>query len=383
MRGAGLEEVLPRAAEIVADVRDRGDAALLDWTERLDGPFDDARPLRVSGGTLAAATIEDDVLDSVRSLVAAVREVALSQRPANTLVEAVPGIVTERRWLPLASVGVYVPGGRAAYPSSLVMTAVPAQVAGVERIAVVTPRPAEVTLAVAHELGIDELYAVGGAQAVAALAYGTETIAPVDKIVGPGNRYVTAAKLLVSSRVAIDLPAGPSEVVVIADGSASAGQCAADLLAQAEHGPDSEAILLSLEPALSEAVRTIVSGYDNVSIEDMASVDEALARSDEYAPEHLELWLADSEPLVERVRNAGTVFVRTSAVVGDYASGATHVLPTGGLARGAGGLGLESFLKPVQIVRASAGGLERAGEIALPLARIEGLPLHAAALDPR
>ncbi len=383
MRGTGLEEVLPRVGEIVADVRERGDAALVDWTERLDGRVNDEQSLRVSPEALAAATIEDDVLDSVRSLAAAVRGVALSQRPLDTLVEAVPGIVTERRWLPLASVGIYVPGGRAAYPSSLVMAAVPAQVAGVDRIVVVTPRPAEVTLAVARELGIEEVYAVGGAQAIAALAYGTETIAPVDKIVGPGNRYVTAAKLLVSSRVAIDLPAGPSEVVVIADASADPAQCAADLLAQAEHGPDSEAILLSLDPILSESVRSIVHGYDNVAVQDMASLDEALARSDGYAPEHLELWLADSDPVVARVRNAGTIFVRTSAVVGDYASGATHVLPTGGLARGAGGLGLEAFLKSVQVVRASATGLERAREIALPLARIEGLPLHAAALDVR
>ncbi|MBA2297145.1 MAG: histidinol dehydrogenase, partial [Actinobacteria bacterium] len=374
MRGSGLEEVLPLVSEIVADVRARGDAALVDWTERLDGPLEGAPGLRVSAAALAAATIEDDVLDSVRSLAAAVRAVALSQRPADTLVEAVPGIVTERRWLPLSSVGLYVPGGRAAYPSSLVMTAVPAQVAGVERIVIVTPRPAEVTLAVARELGIDEVYAVGGAQAIAALAYGTEAIAPVDKIVGPGNRYVTAAKLLVSSRVGIDLPAGPSEVVVIADAGANPGQCAADLLAQAEHGPDSEAILLSLDPALSDAVRAIVDGTPNVSVENVASLDEALARSDDYAPEHLELWLADAEHVVASVRNAGTVFVRTSAVVGDYAAGATHVLPTGGLARGAGGLGLESFLKAVQVVRASSAGLARAREIALPLARVEGLP---------
>ena len=385
MRRSGLDDVIPRVGEIVADVQARGDAALLEWTERFDGPFGvGERPqLRVTPATIGGAAIDDDVLDSVRSLAAAVREVSLSQRPRDTLVEAVPGIVTERRWLPLASVGVYVPGGRAAYPSSLVMTAVPAGVAGVERIVVVTPRPAEVTLAVARELGIDEVYAVGGAQAIAALAYGTKTIAPVDKIVGPGNRYVTAAKLLVSSRVAIDLPAGPSEVVVIADASADPGQCAADLLAQAEHGPDSEAILLSLDRALAAAVRTIVSGRDNISVEDVSSLDDALARSDGYAPEHLELWLADPEPVVERVRNAGTIFIRTSAVVGDYASGATHVLPTGGLARGAGGLGLESFLKAVQVVRASSSGLDRAREIALPLARIEGLPLHAAALDAR
>ena len=379
MRGAGLEELLPRVAEIVADVRARGDAALLDWTERLDGE----RPgsLRVPDDALGAAELEPDVLASVRALAAAVAAVARTQRPADSAVEAVPGIVSERRWLPLSSVGVYVPGGRASYPSSLVMAVVPAQVAGVGRIAVVTPRPNAATLAAAGELGLDEVYAVGGAQAVAALAYGTETIAPVDKIVGPGNRWVTAAKLLVSSAVAIDLPAGPSEVVVIADATADPAQCAADLLAQAEHGPDSEAILLALDDGLASAVARLVAGEANVRVERAASLEEALARSEAYAPEHLELWVDDAEAVAARVRNAGTVFVRTSAVVGDYAAGATHVLPTGGLAKGAGGLGLESFLKPVQFV--SAASLEQARAIALPLARAEGLPRHAAALELR
>jgi histidinol dehydrogenase len=378
MRGAGLEEVLPRVAEIVADVRARGDEGLLDWTEQLDG---ERRALRVPQEQLDAARLDGDVLAAVRALAAAVASFSEAQRPRDTSVEAVPGVVSERRWLPLASVGIYVPGGRAAYPSSLVMAAVPAQVAGVERIAVVTPRPAEATLAVARELGIDEVYAVGGAQAVAALAYGTETIEPVDKIVGPGNRWVTAAKLLVSSAVAIDLPAGPSEVILIADATADAAQCAADLLAQAEHGPDSEAILLALDDTLAAEVAALVAGEQNVHIERFASLDAALARSEDYAPEHLELWVADAEAAAARVRNAGTVFVRTSAVVGDYAAGATHVLPTSGLAKGAGGLGLESFLKPVQFV--SATSLERAREIALPLARVEGLPRHAAALELR
>ena len=370
--------MLPRVAEIVADVRARGDEGLLDWTEQLDGE----RPaLRVSQDELEAARLDDDVLAAVRALAQAVASFSEAQRPRDTSVEAVPGVVSERRWLPLSSVGIYVPGGRAAYPSSLVMAAVPARVAGVERIAVVTPRPAEATLAVARELGIDEVYAVGGAQAIAALAYGTETIRPVDKIVGPGNRWVTAAKLLVSTAVAIDLPAGPSEVVLIADATADAAQCAADLLAQAEHGPDSEAILLALDDALAADVAALVAGEQNVRVERVASLDEALARSEDYAPEHLELWLEDAEAAAARVRNAGTVFVRTSAVVGDYAAGATHVLPTSGLAKGAGGLGLESFLKPVQFVCATS--LERAREIALPLARVEGLPRHAAALEPR
>ena len=378
MRSAGLDDVLPRVAQIVADVRARGDEALLDWTERLDG----VRPeLRVPEEALATARLDDDVLASVGALADAVARFAEAQRPIDAAVEAVPGVHSERRWLPLSSVGIYVPGGRAAYPSSLVMAAVPARVAGVQRIAVVTPRPAEATLAVARELGIDEVYAAGGAQAVAALAYGTQTIPRVDKVVGPGNRWVTAAKLLVSSACAIDLPAGPSEVIVIADATADPGQCAADLLAQAEHGADSEAILLALDDALAAAVEALVTAEPNVRVKRVRSLDDALARSEAYAPEHLELWLEDAESVAARVRNAGTVFLRTSAVVGDYAAGATHVLPTSGLAKGAGGLGLETVLKPVQFVRADS--LDRAREIALPLARAEGLPRHAAALEPR
>ena len=378
MRGDQLDQILPRVTEIVADVRERGDAALLDWTERLDG---EARSLRVPAEQLRAARLAPAALGALSALADAVAAFCAPQRPPDVALEAVEGVLAERRWVPLASVGVYVPGGAAAYPSSLVMAAVPAQVAGVERIAVVTPRPAEATLAAAHALGIDEVYAVGGAQAVAALAYGTETIASVDKIVGPGNRWVTAAKLLVSSRVGIDLPAGPSEVVLIADGSADPARCAADLLAQAEHGADSEAILLSLDHELSSAVGLLVAGHENVSIRDVASLEDAIALSEAYAPEHLELWIDDAEAVARRIRNAGTVFVRASAVVGDYAAGATHILPTGGLARGSGGLGLETFLKPIQIVRAGPSGLARAREIGLPLARLEGLDLHAAALE--
>ena len=375
---AALEEVRPRVAEIVADVRQRGDAALLDWTERLDG----ARPqLRVPPEQLRSARLTPAALDAVRALADAVSVFCAPQRPPTVAVEAVPGVLAERRWIPLSSVGVYVPGGRAAYPSSLVMAVVPAQVAGVERIAVVTPQPAAATLATAHALGIEEVYAVGGAQAVAALAYGTDTIAPVDKIVGPGNRWVTAAKLLVSSHVGIDLPAGPSEVIVIADRSAEPARCAADLLAQAEHGAESEAILLSLDRELSVAVGRLVAGYENVSIREVESLEVALELSEAYAPEHLELWIDDAESVARRIRNAGTVFVRASAVVGDYAAGATHILPTGGLARGSGGVGLETFLKPIQIVSAGSSGLGRAREIGLTLAQLEGLDHHAAALE--
>jgi histidinol dehydrogenase len=373
-----LDEPLAVAAPIVADVRARGDEALLEWTERLDGPRSDG--LRVPVGRIGTAQVEDDVLEALRTMIAAVRRFSEAQLPANTAVEAVPGIVSERRWLPLASAGLYVPGGRAPLPSSLVMTAVPARVAGVGRIAVVTPDPADATLVVARELGIDEVYAIGGAQAIAALAYGTETVPAVDAILGPGNAYVTAAKLLVSGHVRIDLPAGPSEVVVIADASADPRRVAADLLAQAEHGPDSDALLLTDAPALADAVAEAITGRANARVELVGSLDEALARSEAYAPEHLELHGTQATALAGRIRNAGSVFVGCSSVLGDYAAGATHVLPTAGLARSTGGLGVEAFLKPLQVVTADEAASRRAAAVVGPIARAEGLPLHAAAV---
>ncbi len=377
MWSAVLDDALAAVAPIVADVRARGDAALHEWTERFDGPRPEG--VRVEAARIAAAEVDADVLESLRRMIAAVRAFNVAQRPADTSAEAAPGIVTERRWVPLDAVGLCVPSGRVPLPSSLVMTAVPALVAGVRRLVVVTPNPADATLVVARELGIEEVYAVGGAQAVAALAYGTGTIEPVDAIVGPGSAYVTAAKLLVSSRVRIDLPAGPSEVVVIADDTAGASRVAADLLAQAEHGPDSEAILFPDSAATASAVGELVEGYANVRVERVASIETAVERAEDYAPEHLELHVAEPGPIVSRIRNAGSVFVGCSSVVGDYAAGATHVLPTGGLARSTGGLGIEAFLKPLQVVTATADGARRAAEVIVPLARVEGLPLHAAA----
>jgi histidinol dehydrogenase len=357
-------------AEIVADVRARGDSALREWAER----FGDRPPERVAVG----GELDDRSLRAVRALAAAVEAVHSAQRPVDTTVSPIPGIEVERRWLPLDSVGIYVPAGLV---STLVMTAVPARVAGVARIAVATPSPSGALLATARELGVDEVYSVGGAQAIAALAYGTETIPAVAKIVGPGNRHVTAAKLLVSGDVAIDLPAGPSEVLVIADESADPEECALDLLAQAEHGPDGSAILMTTSSRVADEVLVRTNGQ--VRIETVGSLADAVARANEVAPEHLELLVADPAALEPGVRNAGAVFLGTTAVLGDYAVGSNHVLPTGGLARGTGGLGLETFLRPVQFVRATREGIGAVRETVETLAELEGLPLHARAVAVR
>jgi len=364
------DEAVTGVAEIVADVRTRGDAALRDWSAR----FGDGPPERVA----VAGELDERSLRAVRVLAAAVEAVHAAQRPSDTTVSPIAGIEVERRWLPVDSVGIYVPAGLV---SSLVMTAVPACVAGVPRIAVATPRPSPALLATARELGIDEVYAVGGAQAIAALAYGTETIPPVAKIVGPGNRWVTTAKLLVSADVAIDLPAGPSELLVIADETADAAECAADLLAQAEHGTDGQSILVTTSSRVADEVLARTNG--RVRIETVRSLADAVQRANEVAPEHLELLVADPEALARQVRNAGAVFLGTTAVLGDYAAGSNHVLPTGGLARGTGGLGLEAFLRPVQFVRATPEALAAVRETVDALAELEGLPGHARALAVR
>jgi histidinol dehydrogenase len=382
VRGADYAELLPRVAEIVADVRDRGDAALRDWAERLDGAVPIA--LRVPEQEIEAAELDDPTLAAVRELARTVREFHERQRPEGFTHTPFAGVETERRWLPLESVGVYVPGGKTPLPSSLVMTVVPAQVAGVERIAVATPKPVPAILATARELGVREVYAIGGAQAIAALAYGTETVQRVDKIVGPGQAWTTAAKLLVSSFVGIDLPAGPSEVVIVADGSANPDLVAADLLAQAEHGPGSESILVTPDETLADAVQARVGAAERVQTRLVASLDDALAFANDYAPEHLQLMGADAEALLPRVRHAGAVFLgEASAVLGDYAVGTNHVLPTGGLARARGGLGLEDFLKPIEVVRVTRAGLDAVRPIVAAFSAIEGLPLHGAAVEAR
>jgi histidinol dehydrogenase len=336
---------MTEVSAIVDDVRARGDAALADWSVRLDG----AAPARAEP---AGEIPERELL----ALADAVRRWHELQRPADLTADVLPGVVLERRWTPLASVGVYVPRRLV---STLVMCAVPAQVAGVERIVVVTPpEGAEIVARAAELLGLHEVWAVGGPQAVAALAYGTETIAPVDKIVGPGNAFVNEAKLLVARDVAVDLPAGPSEVVVLASDGADPAVVELELAAQREHGPDAVCQLIEAD----------------------GDVEGALARVEALAPEHLVLLGDEAER--PRVRNAGAVFVgRWSPVAaGDYASGGNHVLPTGGRARAVGGLGLEAFLKPVTVQRLTPEGLKRVRPVVEALAAVERMPAHAEAV---
>jgi histidinol dehydrogenase len=333
-------------AEIVADVRARGDAALEEWALELDG----VAPAR-------AEPEEGLPEDAVLALADRVRRWHEAQRPADLRMEIEPGVELERRWVALGSVGIYVPRGLV---STLVMCAVPAQAAGVERIVVVTPPGGSGLVAAAAEiLGVDEVWAVGGPHAIAALAYGTETIRRVDKIAGPGNAFVNEAKLIVSRDVAIDLPAGPSEVVVVLGRGGDPRIADLELAAQAEHGRD--------------AVCRTIEGDD---------LEAALAEVERIAPEHVVL-LGDAEALAPRIHNAGAVFVGSSSPVasGDYATGGNHVLPTGGWARSVGGLGLETFLKPVTVQRLTPAGLDRVRPTVEALAAVEGMSAHAAAVQ--
>jgi histidinol dehydrogenase len=333
-------------AEIVADVRERGDEALTKWALELDG----VEPAR--------AEAEDGLpVEAVLALADRVRRWHEAQRPADLRMEVEHGVELERRWVPLGAVGIYVPRGLV---STLVMCGVPALAAGVERVVVVTPPAGSGLVAAAAELvGIDEVWAVGGPHAIAALAYGTERIPRVDKIAGPGNAFVNEAKLIVSQDVAIDLPAGPSEVVVVLGRGGDRGLAELELAAQAEHGRD--------------AICQIVEGDD---------LEAALANVERIAPEHVVL-LGEAESLAPRIRNAGALFVGSSSPVasGDYATGGNHVLPTGGWARSVGGLGLETFLKPVTVQRLTPEGLDLVRPTVEALAAVEGMPAHAEAVQ--
>ena len=385
---------------IVTDVATRGDIALREYTQKFDQFSFDAAGLRVTQEEIAGAEAAcdrkaTDALSFARDRIEAFHR---RQMPQDDRFTDALGVELGVRWTAIEAVGLYVPGGTAAYPSSVLMNAVPAKVAGVPRLVMVVPAPGGVlpplVLAAAKIAGVDEIYRVGGAQAVAALAYGTATIAPVAKIVGPGNAYVAAAKRIVFGKVGIDMIAGPSEVLILADRTGNADWIAADLLAQAEHDASAQAILVTDDEELAGAVERVVEGElkrlarskvagaswrDFGAVFLVKSLDEALPLVDAVAPEHLEIAAADADGLAQRIRNAGAIFIgaHTPEAIGDYVAGSNHVLPTARSARFSSGLGVLDFMKRTSILKCGPEQLRALADAAIILGNAEGLEAHA------
>jgi histidinol dehydrogenase len=391
---AALDTVLPAVKRIVANVRKHGDRALLRYAVQFDGLQDETNLRVTQEEMLAAWEATTPALRQALTIAAEqIRAFAINQLPASWSEEPIPGLTTGQLVRPLASVGCYVPSGRHPLPSTLLMTAIPAQVAGVARIVVVSPKPAPETLAAAHLLGITEFYRRGGAHAIAALAYGTATIPRVDKIVGPGNLYVTAAKRLVAFDCAIDMLAGPTEIVVTSE-RGNPADIASDLVAQAEHDPEALAIFITTcadlakevvqEAKARSAKNTIArAALDRNGLVILAStIDEAHQITNRLAPEHLTV---DAPGDLDWVQNAGSVFIgRWSAQpMGDYISGPNHTLPTGGMARARGGLSVNDFVKLITVQQYSAQAMRTLGPQAALLAEAEGLTAHAEAIRTR
>ena len=393
-------------AGIIAEVRARGDAALLELTARFDRMELEAGDLRVSEAEVDELVARVSAEDRAALDLAAERIGAYHARqmPEDRLWTDPVGAELGWRWTPVAAAGLYVPGGLASYPSSVLMNAVPAKVAGVERLAICVPTPEGVAnplvFAAARIAGVDEIYRVGGAQAIAALAYGTETIAPVDLITGPGNAYVAAAKRQVFGRVGIDMIAGPSEVLVLADASVDPDWVALDLLSQAEHDESAQSILITTDAAFGDAVERAVearletlerraiagaSWRDFGAVIEVADWDEALELTNRIAPEHLEIMTDGAEVLAARVRHAGAIFIGayTPEAVGDYVGGPNHVLPTARSARFSSGLSVMDFLKRTTLSRMTPGALAAIGPAAERLARAESLEAHGLSVAAR
>jgi histidinol dehydrogenase len=385
---------------IVDDVAARGDAALIEATRKFDRLDLDASGLRVTPAEIEAAVnaCDTETLDALKFARDRIEVFHRRQLPKDDRFTDALGVELGWRWSAIESVGLYVPGGTAAYPSSVLMNAVPAAVAGVARVVMVVPSPDgrlnPLVLAAAHLGGVSEIYRVGGAQAVAALAWGTATIAPVAKIVGPGNAYVAAAKRLVFGKVGIDMIAGPSEVLVIADDTGNAGWIAADLLAQAEHDVNAQSILITDSAALADDVeRAVQSQLSTLPRADIAraswngfgaiilvrQLDEAVALADAIAAEHLEIMTADPEAFSKQIRNAGAIFLgaHTPEAIGDYVGGSNHVLPTARSARFSSGLGVLDFMKRTSILKCGPDQLRALGPAAMTLGKAEGLDAHA------
>lgn len=387
-------------AAILARVRAEGDAALHDLTRQFDGHDLDETGWRIPPEACEAAfeALAPELRAALELAHARIADFHARQRPADSAATDEHGIRTGSRWSAVEAAGIYVPGGRAAYPSSVLMNAVPARVAGVERLAMVTPTPGgqanPLVLAAAHLAGVDEVWRVGGAQAIAATAYGTDRIARVDVIAGPGNAWVAEAKRQLFGVVGIDMVAGPSEVVVVADGANDPAWIAVDLLAQAEHDPSSQSILFTDEAAFADEVAEAVeqalttlpseavaraSWAAHGAIILVPRLSDAIPLVDRLAPEHLQLAVEHPEPLFEQVRHAGSVFLgrHTPEAIGDYVAGPNHVLPTGRRARFASGLSVLNFMKRTSFLATGPDGLTAIGPAAVALADAEGLPAHA------
>ncbi|WP_048107438.1 histidinol dehydrogenase [Methanosarcina barkeri] len=404
-RGSGLEDVAKTVSAVLSDVRTKGDAALREYTAKFDKV--ELANFEVSEEELqqALSSISPELLDHLKSAAANIRAFHEAQLPeAIWFMELKPGIVLGQKATPLESVGAYAPGGRASYPSTVLMTVIPARVAGVEQVIVCTPpRPDgsvhPLTLAAAKVAGADKVFKLGGAQAIGAMAYGTETVPKVDKIVGPGNVFVTSAKMQIRDVAEIDFPAGPSEVLIIADESADAVMAASDIIAQAEHDPNSLSILITSSDTLAEAVnkevlvqaeQTARSSIVKASLKNAAiliadSLEQCIGFSNKFAPEHLEIMVSDPDFVLDRIKNAGSIFIGnySPVPVGDYASGTNHVLPTSGYARVYSGLNINHFIKYSSIQRISKSGLESLKETVIALAEEEGLQAHADAIRTR
>ena len=392
--GAALDTVLPAVRRIVAGVRSQGDRALLRFAAKFDG-LSAPSALRVTPEEMAAAwdAVSGEMRAALSCAASQIRAFAVNQLPASWSETSADGLLTGQLVRPLGAVGCYVPSGRHPLPSTLLMTVLPAQVAGVARIVVVSPKPAPETLAAAHMLGVTEFYRLGGAHAIAALAYGTETVARVDKIAGPGNLYVTAAKKLVAFDCAIDMLAGPTEAIVTSEKGRPA-DIASDLVAQAEHDPEALSIFITTNEALAREVVAECkarSGKNEIARASLdrnglvilaASVEEARTLTNRLAPEHLTV---DAASDLDWVQNAGSVFIgRWSAQpMGDYISGPNHTLPTGGMARVRGGLSVNDFVKLITVQQYTAQALRALGPDAVLLAQAEGLTAHAEAIRVR
>ncbi|TLM77526.1 MAG: histidinol dehydrogenase [Actinobacteria bacterium] len=406
VRSGGIDaEVLGVAQRIVDDVRARGDEALREYTKQLDKA--DIGVIRVSEAEIeaAVAAVGDDFLDSVSAAADAIEDFHRRQVPQSWFTPGDGGVFLGVKVTPIRRVGIYVPGGRARYPSSVLMNAIPAIVAGVDEIAMVCPPDAEggvspYTLAAAQIAGVDEVYRVGGAQAVAALAYGTESIPRVDKITGPGNAYVTAAKKLVMGEVGIDMLAGPSEVLVLADDTAVPAFVAVDLMAQAEHDPRAATYLVTTDPdlpdAVTEALEVLLGEAPRADVIRRSLTDNGVAVvcpdigvaidvANVIAPEHLEVQCADPFDLLGAIRNAGAIFLGpwTPESIGDYVAGPNHVLPTGGTARFSSPLSVDDFVKKSSVISYSFEALEVDGPICMAIAEAEGLYAHGEAVGLR